>query len=438
MISILNTAIWLAIAILLFLFRNDILWFIRAFKYIKQGISSRYYPLIGYAKYMDNPTSENGLEDWHKMILKKDDPTKSEPIILVNGWGSNPVLYVNDPKLAQEYYKGLNTKFTQPLNLAKFPWGDCFLFKFNERGHTQRGVINELFKMENLKKLTPEINKIILKRLGAIQKRVEEARTSDSQFAELALKEDIGNLYSDINSFVLFGEEAAIVEGLPVTIQAERVTNEFFMHSMTDFWHKLTGGLSTRLGLSAEHNRISKVHLAVHDEFKRMVNYRTNNKDYKRGLNMVDLMLNFNDRMEAEGRLDEVMTFQEIVDNIYLMIFAGVDTAKNLTLNCIQLLAQRQELQKRLRKTVQGEVFGHSSQKGACPDYDSFMDCELLDVFVNETLRLHGPSFTDTYHNVNKSFKLGEYKISKGTGIMVNFMSLRTKPEYFERPWNSI
>ena len=67
--------IGLIFGLLFLLFRDDILWFIRSWKYIRQGIANRYYPLKGLMKYTEFCEGENSLDNWLEVYKKKDDPT---------------------------------------------------------------------------------------------------------------------------------------------------------------------------------------------------------------------------------------------------------------------------------------------------------------------------------------------------------------------------
>ena len=120
---------------------------------------------------------------------------------------------------------------------------------------------------------------------------------------------------------------------------------------------------------------------------------------------------------------------KEIVDNLSIFIFRGVETSKNFTLNCIQFLARHPEIQAKLRAENKKDIFSTGDES-----YDTYMDADFLELFVTEGLRTFGPGWTTIFHTVTKNFKIGDYKIFKGTGVMVSFYTLFKKPEYFENP----
>ena len=430
MICYINIAICLALAAVFVLFRNDIFWLLNALKYIRQGIASRYYPIIGYMKHADTPEAENGLERWYKLYRTKKDPKKSEPMIVVNGYGSTPLLLLNDKKLMEDYYK-VDWSHTTPMNLANFPFQKSFFFQKCDKALMQRGIVAEIFYDYNLRKLAPGICQIMNRHLAAIKKRAAEAKEgAEGGFVELPLKADIHNIFRDVISFMLFGGEGPKVEGVPISDQIENVTNGLFMYSTTSFWHKITAGWSTKLGLSGRYNELKRIHNAILDEINKIVAYRKQSSTYVRGLNVVDLMIEFNEKMEAEGKTERVLSVKEILDNIFLLIFGGVETLESLSLNCVQHLSKHVGLQSEVRETVRNEIFKGKDAES----YDSYLDCELLDHFTTECLRVSSPIWTNIFHLVTKNFKLGDYKVSKGSGIMVSFLTLQSKPEYFKNP----
>ena len=166
----------------------------------------------------------------------------------------------------------------------------------------QRGVLAELFLVDSLRKLTPGIIKIMNRHLALIKKRAQEKAQAGDDFVEISLKEDMQTVFRDIVSYILFGEDAPKVGSVSVSDQVEGLVGGFFMHFTTDFWHKLTGGWSTKLGLSSEYNRIKGIQEAVYEGIRKVINHRKNSKDYVPGLNILDIMITHNKKMEEKGR----------------------------------------------------------------------------------------------------------------------------------------
>ena len=420
--------IGLVLAFFVVFYRNEIFWFLNAQKYLKQGIAMRYHPVLGYMKFLNTPGREDGdgLINWRKTFEKKGDPTKSEPVIVTNGVGSDPILFINDEKLAKEWFAN-RSKFSMPINATNLPFQESYFFKDSKTALFQRGIMAKLFLIDNLRKQSPAIIKIIKRNLNNAKRRALE-KGKKGEFVEIWFEENIKQITTDVVGFLLFGGETPNVDGIPITHQLNMVTNGYFVYSMTNFWHKISGGLSTKLGLSAEYNEIKRVHDACLEKIEKLVNHRNNSKDYVLGLNLVDIIIEYNKKVEAEGHLEKSFNSKEILDNIVMFIFAGVETSNTFTRTCIYLLGQLQKHQEELRKEVRKDIFSGEDV------FDAYMDCEHLEDFLTEAFRIHGPAVANFYARAFKNFKLGDLKVYKGTGIMLSVYTIQKKPEIFEDP----
>ena len=429
LILFISSAIALAIAAVIFNFGDDILWFFKSLKYFNQGIKVRYYPIVGYMKYADSPGAEDGLEKWQRLFRKDEDSSKSESVILTNGAGSIPLLYVNDMELLRDYFKR-DSEITCPCNLEKLPFQESYIFGYGKKVMEDRAIFSEIFYRENLSKLTSPILGIIKRHINAIKKRLNEVKPEDGQqYGELEIKGDIQSIFRDVVTFVLFGGDVPMVEGLSIIDQIENMIVGYFKYNTGNLAHRLTGGLSSKLGLNAEFNRLERIHDKIKTIIKDIYNNRKNSKEYVKRLNVIDLLIDHNNKMEAEN--GRVLTIEQIVSNIIVMIFAGVDTSKNVTRNCTVELANNPDIQSDLRAAARAQIF---SKEGGSEDYDAYVELEILDNFVTEALRLYTPAWINFLHLVKKDFKMGKYKISKGTAIRISFITLQSKPEYFENP----
>ena len=193
--------------------------------------------------------------------------------------------------------------------------------------------------IDSLRQLSPAVIKIIKRNLKGIKKKVLE-RSQDGGFIELSLEENIKQITSDVVGHVLIGGEITEVEGIPISKQLDKVTEGYFLSRLTNFWHKITGGLSTKLGLSTQYNRIKRIHNDCLKEIEKMVNHRTHSKDYVMCLNLVDIIIEYNKKLEAEGHTEKRLNSKEILYNIVMFIFASVETSNSFARNCIYLLGQ--------------------------------------------------------------------------------------------------
>ena len=105
LVSILLGLTGLLGAFLLLQAAKDLIWYLKIQKYTKQGIASRYVPVIGYAGYLFTPGNENGLTNFIKMFTNESRPEEPEPLVVTNGVGTQPCLLLNNKTLVKEFFK---------------------------------------------------------------------------------------------------------------------------------------------------------------------------------------------------------------------------------------------------------------------------------------------------------------------------------------------
>lgn len=74
-------------------------------------------------------------------------------------------------------------------------------------------------------------------------------------------------------------------------------------------------------------------------------------------MNVIDLLIKQNINCEKEGRFQDMISKKEIIANIYIFMFAGMDTTKSLTINSIFHLSREQHYQVGLREDIRNNVF---------------------------------------------------------------------------------
>ena len=430
MIWILFTALKVISGILLALIAimlvNDFFWYLNAKYYINQGIPLRYFPGMGFIGYAKSPKSDDGLERYRKLFLKPNDPNQSEPAIVINGVGTDPIVMLNDKELIKKYHK-VESEVTCSQNIQRFPFTKAFVFGHSKKAIMNRGIFAEIFYPDNLRKHAPAIKAIIDRHLQNIKQRVATERVDG--VAEIELRDHIKAIFSDVVGFILFGEEIPKIDGRKLTDQLEDNFNGYFENRIS-LPYLLTAGYYYDIFPSAHYKQILDMHKKIEEVIKANVKKRTETRSYEGGINVVDLLIANNAKKEAEGKIDQKMSLQEMIDNIYMVIFAGLDTSKNLTQNCLTILSHSQDFQKPLREDVMAKIFNKNLQN----DYDAYDTSVKLSRFVTETLRVYSPVWAGMMHKAIKNFKIGDYHIKKGTVMMVSFLTLQSKPEYFENP----
>ena len=427
-VSIAITLLGLIAAGIALMLLKDVLWFVRSLKYIKQGIPVRYYPFLGYNKHMDNPNNENGLADFMKLFENPKKKNKTEDVILVNGF-TTPLIFINHKDLVKEYHQR-ETEVTHLQNMFKFPAPNTFVFsKDMHRIKNARSIFSEIFYPVNLRKQTPQLKAIAQRHFNRIRDEVKKAQAQGKQLPEIELKRFMKVIFADSVSYVLFGGEFPEVDGQPLVNHIGSLSSAYFANSISSL-NAITMGLSTKLGLDPEFNKAKQLMERVIQKIKQVVIERENNKNYQFGCNTVDLLILKNRELEAQGKTELVMNREQIANNIFAMIFAGMDTSKNFTEACFFKLSHDQALQEQLRQSVRKEIL----DTGNGEVYDKYVQSELLENLIKESLRLWTPAAMSFHRRIVKTFKLGPYTLHKGDLVILSLTTLMTKPEVWKKP----
>ena len=410
---------------------KDLIWLQRSLTYLRQGIPVRYFPFIGFVKYLESHKKDHCFEDFYQLFRKRKNNNQSEKLILMNGPSPKPIIFLNDQDLVNEFHKK-EIEVSCVHNLVEFPAKNSLSFSRDpHRVQRDRAIFAEIFYPENLKKNTPQIRKIVQKHIDLIKNEIKESGVEDldgTQKAEIELKPHIRNIFTDMVSFLLFGGEIPDVDGAKIVDQIKAVIRGYFNNYKSPL-NIVTLGLSTKLGLNFEFNKVTKLYKKIIDKLKEVVRERENTKGYQFGSNAVDLLILKNRELEAQGKTDQMMTYDQIAENIFIIIFGGMDTSRNLTESALYKVSSDTELQKKLRKAVKEEVL----DTGRGEDYHKYDNSPLLDAFVKEALRLYSPISFTIHRKVTKKFKLGPYTINRGDFVVVSLTTLQTKPELFNK-----
>ena len=291
-----------------------------------------------------------------------------------------------------------------------------------------RAIFAEIFYPSNLKKISKEMKLIIERHLESLKESVRSIQKNPEQFVEIELRQPIDRMTTDLVNFVLFGEGVTKIKGLPLTKRIE-ITIGMWIATSYKKTNTITLGLYRRLGFDSGFNEVKKNLKLIHDDLRKIITHRENSPDYVRGVNLIDLTLKKNDELRRQGKHGQVLTVEQMIDNIFLMIFGGIDTSRKTAESSLYYLSERQDLQSRFRNEIQENIV----KKGISYEYEAY-DNYALDLYLKETLRLNGPVFFGFLKLVTKTFKLGRYKIYKGTKMTTLYNVLHRKTDYFKKP----
>ena len=427
-LSIEITFVALIVVVIVLVVFRDVFWYLRSLKYKKQGIPIRYFPLSGFNKYMDSP-KKNALADFVKLFQSTKHKNQTEDLILINNGSSRPLIFINSKDLVKEYHQK-ETQVTYKEDMFGFPGQNTFVFsKDMHLVKNARAMFSEIFSPENLRKQTPRFKAFAQRRFNQIRDEVKRAQAKGNKLPEIELKRFTKYILTDFLNYVLFGDEFPELDSKPLIDQIEYLIEEYFFTEVSPE-NILTLGLSTKLGFDSEYNKAKLLFDRVVQKVKQVIRERENNKNYQFGCNTVDLLILKNRELEAQGKTELVMTREQIVDNIFMMVFTGVETSRSLTDGCFFKLSRDQALQQQLRESVRKEVL----DTGNGDVFDKYDQSELLERFIKESLRLWPPVPITPQRKIAKTFKLGPYTLYKGDYISLSLMTLMIKPEVWNQP----
>ncbi|KAG0707410.1 cytochrome P450, partial [Suillus ampliporus] len=153
-----------------------------------------------------------------------------------------------------------------------------------------------------------------------------------------------------------------------------------------------------------------------------------------RGKDMMNIMLKANSASSSS----EQLTDAELLGQMNVMVFAGLDSTTSALSHCIYLLAKNPLAQARLRSEIRDAIRGTSlAQDGSSVfdqenpllnlSYDALMNLPFLDGVVRETLRLY-PSFPHMTRRVTKATTLPlQFPVRSSSGAEVSAISIPEK-----------
>nr|XP_039265290.1 cytochrome P450 3A5-like [Styela clava] len=162
----------------------------------------------------------------------------------------------------------------------------------------------------------------------------------------------------------------------------------------------------------------------------RVIGKRKENHHAESRVDLMQLML---DSEIPEDKLTENnvkgMTKTEIVGNSMLMILAGYENTGGTMSFLAYCLAQNPEIQTKVQEEID-EMFEEHGKF----DYEGLSKLKLLDMCINETLRLYIPILKNTRF-AEKEITINGFTIPAGMQINIPTYQLAHDPEYWDEPY---
>nr|XP_012220377.1 PREDICTED: cytochrome P450 4C1-like [Linepithema humile] len=129
-----------------------------------------------------------------------------------------------------------------------------------------------------------------------------------------------------------------------------------------------------------------------------------------------------------EGKL----TQQELLDNVFTMLFAATDTTGTTINFVIFMLANFPEVQEKAYKELL-EIYGTNSPKSVTIKYDDLQQMNYLNRVIKETMRLF-PAVPLIGRILTEDVKIGELILPKGTDTLMSILHMHRNKKHWSNP----
>ncbi|XP_051225071.1 cytochrome P450 CYP72A616 [Lolium perenne] len=335
--------------------------------------------------------------------------------ISVTWFGPTPRVIVNDPKLVGEILTNKHGHFRK----RKFTNGivkrlaNGLVSHEGEKWAAHRKIINPAFHVEKLKKMLPAF----VACCNDLVTRWEDHVGSD-ETKEIDVWPEFQNLTGDVISRAAFG--SSFSEGRRIfQIQSEQARNVVKM--VNSLYLPGFRFIPMQLNRRMKANTIEVEALLAGIIGKREKAMKEGNASKNEDLLGMLMECNIAETKEA-GTAKPIMTMDDIIGELKLFYFAGMDTTAVLLTWAMVALSMHPEWQDRAREEVQ-RVFGDSQ-----PDFDGISQLKIVAMILYEVLRLYPPVVQfdrQTYEEV----ELGGVRYPPGVTLSLPIVFLHHDPD---------
>ncbi|KAK3164840.1 hypothetical protein QOZ80_1AG0025500 [Eleusine coracana subsp. coracana] len=327
--------------------------------------------------------------------------------------GPTPGVILHDPQLVREVLSNKFGHFKKPDLPSKFMKliGQGLSSHEGEKWAVHRKIINHAFLLEKLKKMLPAFTTCTSELIS----RWEDLMGS-GKAQEIDVWPELQDLTGDAISRAAFG--SSISEGRRIfRVQSEQA---YLLTHMTNLYIPGYTFLPTKVNRKVKANAREVEALLKGIITKReraMKNGRADAGD------LLGLLLQSNAKESQEsGSSKPVMTMDDIIGELKLFYFAGMETTSVLLTWTMILLSMHPEWQDRAREEVL-RVWGDKQL-----DFDGVNQLKIVTMVLYEVLRLY-PPITLLERETYKEMELGGIRYPAGVKLLLPIVTIHHDPD---------
>ncbi|KAI0072596.1 cytochrome P450 [Panus rudis PR-1116 ss-1] len=385
--------------------------------------------------------------DYHREVIYK-----YGPVAKIYGFlGAPPLIYVFDPKALQhivvkdQYIYEASSRFLQ-LNRVLF--GEGLLSSTGEQHKHQRKLLNPVFNSSNIRSMTPIFYRVTHKMREAVTRQVNNGESEIDMLnwvtrvaLELIGQGGLGHSFDPLDKPGI-NEFAEDVKALMPTLLPLAVLTQFLP-------------IATKIGTPSFRRRVVELFPNKFVQRSREISdafYQTSrtilqqkkkalaegdeavSKQVGEGKDIMSVLLRANMTASAEDKMSD----DELLGHMSQLIFTGMETTSGALARILHLLAQHQDVQRRLRQEIRAAKKEYGDED---IPYDALFSLPYLEAVCREALRLYSPLTTmnkvaredivlpfSTPIRGEDGSMMTEVLVPKGTAVIVGLWASNINP----------
>ena len=386
----------------------------RLHSYKKAGVSTYFYPILGFFQYLKKSFEKYG----DTMGIIREDARKSpdEKYQVIN-IGFDNMINLRDIGYVRDFLQKQNLyKKTKYIDMFRLIAGTGLVTAEGDVWKRHRKIVSNSFHYEFLKTNVQMIQETTREFLGSL-------KTEDLQNFNVMRK--IQEITGEIVGRIFFGRHlnGYVFEGKPLTLALADIMTEIAVLRRTApalFF----GAAVVRIPFFPRYRALLKRINAFRQVCSNIIHDRKTSCSEKNH-DLLASLLETQYSEEPESRYSD----EDIINEFVTFFIAGMDTTARLIGMALYQLTQHPEYLEQLEKE-RSEIY--KSQKVTSVEGLNKMD--ILNCFLKETLRLYTPAPTSFIRRSQEDHYLKDLLVKKGELVRADLCFLFNNPKYFSEP----